>query len=74
MITINRTEQNSLEVPYLRLREMCDYESLSPYRLGTVDGIVKKNMPGKLFFFSNIYQFLCNVHKYVVPRGVAIYG
>jgi hypothetical protein len=23
---------------------------VSPYRLGTVDGIVKKNMPGKLFF------------------------
>ncbi len=41
--------------------------------LGTVDGIIKKNMPGKLFFFSIIYQFLCIVCPYFVPRCVAIY-
>jgi hypothetical protein len=26
----------------------------SPYCLGTFDGIVKKNMPGKLFFFQSL--------------------
>ena len=26
---------------------------LSPYRLGTFDGIIKKNMPGKLFFYHH---------------------
>ena len=30
---------------------MVQIEELSPYPLRTVDGIVKKNMPGKLFFF-----------------------
>ncbi len=31
---------------YRELRQLC----LSPYRFGTVDHLVKKNMPGKLFF------------------------
>jgi hypothetical protein len=33
--------------------------TVSPYRLGTFDGIVKKNMPGKLFFFAHQPVPLC---------------
>ncbi len=46
---------------------MVQIEELSPYRLGTVDGTIKKKMPGKLFFYH------LRVRKYFVPRGIAIF-
>jgi hypothetical protein len=34
-------------------KDITELLMLSPYRLGIFDGIVKKNMPGKLFFLSS---------------------
>jgi len=44
-----------------------------PYRPKSIDGIVKNKLPGKLFFFSIMKQFLCIVRTYFVPRGIVIY-
>jgi hypothetical protein len=42
---------------------------ISPYRLGTVDGIIKKNMDGKLFFVF-VKSGIPLVHMYVLcTRG-----
>jgi hypothetical protein len=71
---LSRIEQNELGWRLLSvIRRKNPYcTAISPYRLGTVDGIAKKNLPGKLFFLI-IYQFLCIVHTYFVPRGITIY-
>jgi hypothetical protein len=71
---LSRIEQNELGWRLLSVisRKNPYCTAISPYRLGTVDGIAKNNLPGKLFFLI-IYQFLCIVRTYFVPRGITIY-
>ena len=53
---LSRIEQNELGWRLLSvIRRKNPYcTAISPYRLGTVDGIAKKNLPGKLFFFDHL--------------------
>jgi hypothetical protein len=44
------------------------HKKISSYRPESSDGFVKNIMPGKLFFYSIIKQYLCNVHTWHVPE------
>jgi hypothetical protein len=66
-----KLNENELECRSERMCIHIGFYVISLYCLGTVDRIIKKNMPGMLFFI--ISQFFCIVRTYFVPGGVGIY-
>ena len=46
---------------------------ISPYQFSSSDGSVRNKLPGKLFLYSIIKEFLCIIHTYFLWWSVAIH-